>query len=358
LARFDGIDFEIFSSRTVIPDRSEKIDALLRSHDGSLWVAMDHGAVARLNNGMPEIFTNGVPSRFAQAVVEDGDGAIWVAYRGGAVCRIKNGSVTNFNAPTYLPLGINCSIASDINGRLWFAKDGKVGNFRDGSFQILATLENKTTRVAAAARGGIWICNGSQLYKFSEGGSPERIGEIQTTNAQISPSALLEDRLGAIWIGTSASGLFRYSDGAFESFPVSRHEVLTLFEDREGNIWSGTDGGGLTRITPRVVKLEGAENGLPFEAVQSLCQDTSGAVWATTQTGSLVRRADKHWQIVSGDANWPGGRATAVTADNTGAIWIGTHDHRLNCLSNGIFSTWTATNGLKSQTIHALLKSR
>src|SRR6185312_15029950 len=50
LARFDGIDFEIFSSRTVIPDQSEKIDALLRSHDGSLWVAMDHGAVARLNN--------------------------------------------------------------------------------------------------------------------------------------------------------------------------------------------------------------------------------------------------------------------------------------------------------------------
>jgi signal transduction histidine kinase/ligand-binding sensor domain-containing protein len=357
LARFDGIDFEIFSSRTVVPEQSEKIDALLHSRDGSLWLAMDHGAVARLNNGTQEVFTNGIPNRFAQTMIEDGDGAIWVTYRGGMVCRVKNDGVTNFTAPANLPLGVVCSLASDTNGRVWFAKSGQVGIFRDGHFQTLASLDNKITQIAAAARGGIWICNGSQIFKYSEGGHPEKIGVFNPENSKTEPTALLEDREGAVWIGTSDSGLFRFSNGAFKKFPVSHQGVSSLIEDREGNIWAGTDGGGLSRINARVVKLEGSENGLPFEAVQSLCQDTNGAVWAATQTGSLVRRANERWQTISGGGNWPGGRATSVATDSAGAIWIGTHDHRLNCWRDGHFTSWSAADGLKSQTIHSLLVS-
>jgi signal transduction histidine kinase/ligand-binding sensor domain-containing protein len=358
LARFDGIDFEIFSSRTVVPGQSEKIDALLHSRDGSLWMAMDHGAVARLNNGKPEVFTNGVPNRPARTMIEDGEGGIWTTFRGGMVCRIKDGSVSNFNASTGLPPGVVCSLASDTKGRVWFAKDGQVGIFSGGRFQTLTSLDDKiTTEVAGAAKGGIWICNGSKLFRYNEGGHPEKAGDVPGESAQSEPTALLEDHAGAVWIGTSESGLFRYNDGKFENFPLSHQEVLSLLEDREGNIWAGTYGGGLNRLSACPLELEGTENGLPFGAAQSLCQDTNGTVWAVTQTGSLVRHANGRWQMISGGNDWSGGRATCVTAGNAGAIWIGTHNHMLECWRDGHFTSWSATNGLKSQTIHALLIS-
>lgn len=166
---------------------------------------------------------------------------------------------------------------------------------------------------------------------------------------------MLEDHSGAVWIGTSSSGLFRFSDGRFENVPTSHREILSLLEDREGNLWAGTGGGGLNRIRPRAVNLETAETGLPFETVQSLCEDSAGLLWATTQNGLLACRKDTGWNTISSSPNWPGGRATCVTTDRSGAMWIGTKDYALHCLKDGVFTTWRPTNGLASHNLHALL---
>jgi len=359
LARFDGVDFELFSSRIIAPEKSQKITALLHPRDGSLWLAMDQGAVARLSGGTVLLLTNGVINQLAQSMVEDGEGSVWIVYRGGRVSRIKDGRVTNFTAPGGLSPGDVCSLACDTKGRVWFGKMGQIGMFRAGRFQTLLSLDEKnTTQIAASAQGGIWICCGSQLFKYDEGGQLEKTGGFIAENAGSEPTALLADHHGAVWIGTSDNGLFRCYGPGFECIPVSHRQVLSLFEDREGNVWVGTGGGGLDRVSARVAKLEGSESGLPFEAVQSLCQDTHGAVWATTQTGSLVRRTNGYWQAVSANSDWPGGRARCVTIDSQGALWIGTADHGLYCWRDGRFTTWGATNGIAGETIHALLATR
>src|SRR4051812_6923494 len=43
LSRFDGMQFEPFSSRSIIPEHDERISTLLAGRDGALWLAMDHG---------------------------------------------------------------------------------------------------------------------------------------------------------------------------------------------------------------------------------------------------------------------------------------------------------------------------
>ena len=87
---------------------------------------------------------------------------------------------------------------------------------------------------------------------------------------------LFEDRSGALWIGTSTSGLFRYDGTNITRAETSHQSILSLTEDREGNIWAGTAGGGLNRLRPRVLEVEGKAAGLPFEAVRSACEDASG----------------------------------------------------------------------------------
>ena len=128
---------------------------------------------------------------------------------------------------------------------------------------------------------------------------------------------MLEDREGAVWIGTSFSGLFRHDDSGFEAIQTTHQEILSLAEDREGNLWVGTAGGGVNRVRRRAVALEGLEAGLPFAAVQSICEDAAGNIWAATQEGAVARRTGGRWTALPLGKDWPGD-ATCVAADRRG----------------------------------------
>src|SRR6185369_4541788 len=83
LSRFDGAQFEEFLARNVVPDHDERISTLLTGHDGSLWLAMDHGPLARLRDGKASVFINAFPNSNVQSLTEDNEGAIWISYRSG-----------------------------------------------------------------------------------------------------------------------------------------------------------------------------------------------------------------------------------------------------------------------------------
>jgi len=356
LARFDGVQFENFPSHAVAPGHDERIAGLLQSRHGDLWLAMDHGPVVCLSGRTSRVYTNNVPDSWVQGLAEDGEGSVWVAFHGGSACRIRNDQVTYFatNNST-LPVGAVCSLASDSHGRLWFAKYGQVGVFRDGQFVTLLTLRRMITYLTNARDGGVWICQGSQLIKYNEAGKRRDAGTFNPENPNTDVTAILEDHRGAVWIGTSDSGLFRYDGAGFENIPASHHQILSLLEDRDGNIWAGTGGGGLDRIQPRTVVLEGTESGLPFEMVQSISEDTHGAIWAVTENGQLSSRAGDRWTVFSNPALVYSNAVTCVAADHAGGVWIGTRRGTLHYWRDGQFATWKNTDGLICHYIKVLL---
>jgi len=354
LARFDGVQFEEFPARSLLDGYNQRIVTLASGRDGALWAATDHGLVASLKPGAVRVFTNNLPALLVESMVEDGNGALWVKDRGGnVVCRIMDGQVAQ------LPLaGSYRSVTEDCQGRIWFIKNGEVGLFRNGQFVTLTKLnESGSARLTGAKAGGVWVCLGSELFKFDEGSPPVLCGSFKTQAKSTDPTVMLEDHTGAVWIGTSDSGLFRYDGSSFENIPVSHRQILSLLEDREENIWVGTGGGGLDRVQPRAVALEGMESSLPFETVQSLCQDKKGVIWAATENGLLVCRTNSDWQTVSAETNWPGGRVGCVAADQSGVVWIGMRDHRLYCLRDGQFTILQARDGLVSRSLRVLLPS-
>ena len=193
------------------------------------------------------------------------------------------------------------------------------------------------------------------FLKIEEGRPPVDCGAFAPQSNGMEPTVMLEDRDGAVWIGTSDSGLFRYDGKNFENIPVSHRQVLSLLQDREGNLWAGTGGGGLDRVQPRAVTLEGMESSLPFETVQSLTQDKNGVVWAATQNGLLVCRTNGGWRTVSAEAGWPGGRVACVATDRDGAVWIGTRNRRVYCLRDRHYEVFQTTNGMMVRSLHVLL---
>ncbi|MBU6411019.1 MAG: hypothetical protein KGR98_11595, partial [Verrucomicrobia bacterium] len=355
LARFDGDQFEAFPLKRFGAGYAQRLTIIVRGRDGGLWLPLDRGPVIRLSHSTVQIISNGLPGLVVETAVEDGRGALWVGYRGGTLCRIKDGRVFNFSATEGFPnMNAGCFLAKDNQGRVWIAKGGQVAVYRRGRFQMVLPPQNVATRLAGARDGGMWICSGPDLYKYRNG-KMTKLGSLETSRI-VMVTALVEDRLGAVWIGTSSSGLFRYAGSRITTVPTSSRDILCLLEDREGNIWAGTAGGGLDRIQPRAIDLEGVDSGLPFESVQSLCQDTNGTIWAVTRNGLLINRFHGGWRIISTNSDWFGESVECVTADDSGGVWVGGR-HQLFYLRDGKLRLWAATNGLANRIIHALLFS-
>lgn len=358
MARFDGVRFESFTFRSVGAQPRQAVTTLLADRAGGLCLGLSPGALIRLEAGKAECVTNGLPDLYAQTLTEDGLGALWLTFNRGTVCRIQNGQTTQFTENEGWPAASVASLARDNQGRIWFAKAGQVGRFQNGRFETVLRLPRSSARVAGARDGGVWIAVGTQLCRCVEGGRLRTVGEFQPHQADEEPTALLEDRSGAVWIGTKASGLFRYGGGSFGSIPTSHRQILSLAEDREGNLWVGTAGGGLNRVQVRAIILEDTATGLPFETLRSVCEDTRGVVWAATANGLLVCRAGGGWKTVSTNADWPGGAATCVAAGPDGAVWIGTRNRAVHCWREGVFTSLRQTNGLMGRATQTLLVSR
>jgi signal transduction histidine kinase/ligand-binding sensor domain-containing protein len=359
LERFDGNKFEEFSAQNVVGLPVRGIRTLLLDSRGHLWLSMDRGVVLCVEANHATVYStnnDALPPAQAQSFAEDGQGGIWMSFglRRNLV-RILNGHATIFGAGEGIPNAGIASIASDNKGRLWLVKDGNVMVFRDGKFQTQATLGNSgSARIAAAKGGGLWICSGSRLLKCSETGGLEVLGQLP---AGATPTALLEDRNGALWIGTAANGLFQRMDGGLENMPTSHGQIACLLEDREGNIWVGTSGGGLNRLRPRAVELLGKPEGLPFESVRSVCEDSSGAMWVATQNGLLARQEAGRWAVVPLTSNWAGAQVNCVASGADGVVWVGTADYGLLRSRNGQFTGWSTRQGRPGDSVHGLLVS-
>ncbi len=355
LARFDGLRFETFSLTNVIAPPNRGIITMQESVRGGLWLAMDRGAVVYLNAAASHAYTNGLSSSVAYDLAEDAGGALWVAYHDGSVYRIDHGQVTPITARQHLPEGPDmCALAADDQGRIWFAKAGQIGRFQDGAFQTVCRLPSQLMRLTAARGGGVWIGSGSQLWKCNEKGQLQSVGEFHSGNGGATATVLLEDHEGAVWIGTSFSGLYRHDQSGFESIPTTHQGILSVIEDREGNIWVGTFGGGLDRIRRRAITLEGQESGLPFASVQSICEAPDGSIWAVTQNGVVVHKIGDKWDSMPAGDRWPLG-ANCVAADPQGSLWIGTRQHGLCCWRNGHFVDWGDPTQIQGKTLHTLL---
>jgi len=340
LARFDGLHFQSFSPTNFAPPPNRGIVSMIGDGHGGLWLGMDRGAVVLLDGQRTKAFLPGreLPNWTPNSLLEDTAKSLWIAYRGGSVCRMNNGEATPSETEG-LPTGNSaCSLTLGRDGLLWFAKLGQIGVFRHGHWETVLRLEPHTTRVAPARSGGMWICSGDHLLRFKEGEKPQDVGTFMPdAPRRVQPTVMLEDQSGAVWIGTSFGGLFRFADGVFEKVPTSHPSIQCLIEDAEGSVWVGTDGGGLNQIRPRAVQLETTETGLPYMAVQSLAEDAEGAIWAATQNGALARRVGGRWLTIPPGEDFARD-ASCLCADPCGDVWVGTRNRGLLCWrTNGFF---------------------
>ena len=291
LVRFDGVEFKLAEMPKSPSFWSANVTCLASSQNGGLWFGLYRNAFGFYNDDASSYLgrrTWGGRDLNVQYLLESKDGALWIASERMAA-RLTDG--TNFtailgstNEDNYCH--VTC-LLQDSRGRIWLgtAKRG-IYCWLAGTLARLtnATLDQRIVfDMAEDHEGRIWLGTEMGLICCNSNLEVQAVTPLSTEIR-----ALLVDRQGVLWIGTSGRGLVRRFHGRDEVFQrkdgLADDYVTALAEDQEGSIWVGTRDG-LNQFTDVKFPTYSMTSGVVDKEVLSVSASRKGGVWATTETG-------------------------------------------------------------------------
>ncbi len=307
------------------------ISRLLIDRRGNLWMGTVSQGLFRRNGDHLESLdsSRGLPNNRVLALFEDREGNLWVGTNGGLM-RMGEAPFSTLSRRHGLADDFVRSLLELPDGRLLAGTSRGLSLINGHQVEAWPRLPGEASELSvlslAASSRGVWI---GSYHRGALRVENDRVVE-QLDRTQGLPSnevrALLEDRSGDLWIGTT-QGLVLRREGELLVFGTEDglpgDYVVALHEDSEGALWVGT-GTGLGRIREgRAETLSLAAAG-EVESVFSILEDArAGVLWLATDRGLLRwRRSDGQLAAIGHGAGLPFEKFFAVVADATGDLWL------------------------------------
>ncbi len=348
LFRFDGVTFTYANSWNAPGAKPSEILSLAVSKAGELWIGTNGDGFGRLRNGVYERIKLGRTDQSwydVRSIYTAQDGSLWFSGEGSAtMVRVKDGVATNLTS-TRLPYVPTHQITQDRQGDYWLATyaNGLIHLRRDGSFRQFRTQEglpsNELSALCFDRDGALWIgTTSSGLCRYKQG----RFHTFTKRDGLSSDiiNTLYQDRQGNLWIGT-ANGINRRQRGQFTAFRkadgLSNMAAGPMLEDREGNLWVGS-GAGLnrfcnTKLTPLEFHSEEGASG-----IEALRPGVGGSVWIAANDG-LRRVRGTETRLFTTRDGLPGNHISSILEARDGTLWVLCRNGRIARYRNGAFHT-------------------
>ncbi len=277
------------------------------------------------------------------------------------------------------------SIVQDKTGFLWFGTMDGLNRYDGYTFKKFHSLQSKTNSLSddwitclyLDSEETLWVGTlGGYLNKYSSGSqsfqnyfiapdsgrSPFRLNSkdafsfYYNFHNKNSITAIFEDHLGRLWVGTYDNGLYlfdrkinqfsRFREGLFANNPVI-NRILSIHETKVNGrfcLWIGTSGAGLIRYDGSSIKIYNKSNSRISDntiiTIYPETQNSEPKLWiGTHHSGALcfntVAEKFEIFKHHPGDpASLSENTATSFLRDISNNLWIGTQNNGLKMLDN------------------------
>ncbi|HOT00462.1 MAG TPA: two-component regulator propeller domain-containing protein, partial [Acidobacteriota bacterium] len=269
---------------------------------------------------------DGLPQSQMASMVQDTRGYIWVGTWGG-LARYNGNRFHNFTTDDGLPSVRIQELLMDSAGTLWVATAGGTVVLRDGRLTPIADLTLSKPRCRALLEdrdGAVWIGTDQGVYRVPKG----------TFRAEPAPAGLghqliydLASDRNAILI-VSDQGLWRYEPGRgcqSINIPCPRNQLRTVATAGDG-IWLGTNTRGVYRQDAAGWQSMLESGAVTGRSIYRIYTAPSGTLYiCTTDSALFLRRAGEqefqHWNT---DMGLPSNVVNFAYEDREGNVWVGT----------------------------------
>jgi ligand-binding sensor domain-containing protein len=417
LYRFDGIAFERMELPYSPKLSSLRVRSVFAARDGSVWIGFTFGGVARLKDGRWQVYSpdEGVPAGSPDGFSEAPDGTLWVAASGG---------IGRFDGLRWSIIGPEMglpphpyrfpSVSVDGQGAIWVGTSDEILSrhadepqfhrfryvlptphnvwYRAGIIWLLQESPNQLVPIGqnpppatvgsltdvrgplvVDRDGGLWFYFDGSLRRLTHPeravvGVPLPTDDITDAYSKADgltglPHAVLPDREGNVWIGTSA-GLDRFSEPRLEAIPQSsrdqkclhsgasvgmaptgevdslwvtnadnlvclyksshwtpllKQQVSCIFRADNGAVWFGGPKGLWRQQAGHLESVPLPVVGFP---VQAMAMDKSGGLWVSIMRTGVFRMKDGAWTPSGGVPALPPGPAITIVRDPHDRLWF------------------------------------
>ena len=318
-----------------------------------LLFAIQDNLVTNLNFRHPSALRN-LPTDEIQKVYQDKDGFIWLATRYGFF-QYDGYQSTLFKSNLYTPgllsnNNVTC-LADDDDHNLWIGTQEGVNVLNKKTGEITKYLNPTITHdvissLLVTSDHSVWIGTDGGLCRYIPGKNSFVMYDSENTGGVLrntSIKSLFEDSEGDLWIGTWASGLYRYSPitGKFYAYPRlnERNSAHVIYEDSNKNIWVGSWAGGLIRLVhpkdlTRISYISyrhqaGDHTSLSDDIVYDINEDlNTQTLWVGTRSGLSIISTNTpegfiNYKSKGSPYHIPCDEINSIMRDKSGTMWIG-----------------------------------
>ncbi len=313
----------------------------------------------------------GLSNLNVNVLLETRAGFLWAGTENG-LFRYDGLRFERVNLGSEVLAGSVLALHEDAAGRLWVGRQNSVGYLQQGLFHAVRFPDAKPRlfagdTISSSSDGRVFIASDGQLIA----GDPSPSGEWSFSRIPVSDSAhvpqlkvnsVLTGPDGAVIVGCG-EGICRLHGSRWERWGekegLKKDDWQSLYLSSRGELWAwgnkhiaALPPGGITFQDRDVPEMHNPD------ATNAIAEDPQGRI-LTSSGRQLMRWENGAWDIFDQHQGLPAFQIGPVFVSSHGDVWLAAAGHGVNrWLGYNLWETWTAAEGLQSDTIWGILRDR